>query len=144
MKENNLATRGENVKAKTGPQGKKGVEIVVEEIGERHNFNLMGQNTKPNMSHGQNDERMTSIERSNMGPDYVANPGPKAITQPNLPRPPNNFVTPPSDPNKKISHQNTGEMTREGEIFVDAPDQGTNELSDSDMEVVFETPRLDQ
>ncbi|CAJ2673329.1 unnamed protein product [Trifolium pratense] len=136
MKENNLATRGENVKAKTGPQGKKGVEIVVEEIGERHNFNLMGQNTKPNMSHGQNDERMTSIERSNMGPDYVANPGPKATTQPNLPRPPNNFVTPPSDPNKKISHQNTGEMTREGEIFVDAPDQGTNELSDSDMEVV--------
>ncbi|CAJ2632298.1 unnamed protein product [Trifolium pratense] len=144
MKENNLATRGENVKAKTGPQGKKGVEIVVEEIGERHNFNLMGQNNKPNMSHNQNDERMTSIERSNMGPDYVANPGPKAITQPNSPRPPNNFVTPPSDPNKNSSHQNTGEMTREGEIFVDALDQGTNELSDSDMEVVFETPRIDQ
>jgi hypothetical protein len=37
-----------------------------------------------------------------------------------------------------------GDLMTEGETFVDANDQGTNEGSDSDMEVVGETPNHPQ
>jgi hypothetical protein len=61
------------------------------------------------------------------------------IGDPNTPRPPDMLVVPPS---ASVPDHKNEDTIGEGEIFEDANDQGSNMGSDSEMDIVRETPEL--
>jgi hypothetical protein len=68
--------------------------------------------------------------------------GPKSVTNPNMPRPPDNmFISPTLQIIPPVMEPNE-DLPIDGEVFEDANDQGSNLSSDSDMELVVETPNL--
>jgi hypothetical protein len=131
-----LTTRGGgSFKGRTGV--KKGVEDVVGRMGDELIGSLVAHSKKTRSEIGGN----------NMGDDLGSvdkgNEGPKTVTHPNRPQPPDLTDTPPFVPSS-ISTQQNEDMTLEGEVFEDANDQGTNGNSDAEMDIVDEIACLDQ
>jgi hypothetical protein len=150
-KVNKLATRGggsfknkTGVQGKSGVQGKKGVESVVDKMGVQIFGNLLGQADKPFRVPTQTFEGGWRSETGVVGSNQDIVLGPKAMTQPNVPRPPDWMVTPPIITTQPYSHQPNETMVMEGEVFEDANDQSSQASLDSDMEMVAETPRHEQ
>ncbi|PNX68351.1 hypothetical protein L195_g056122 [Trifolium pratense] len=81
-------------------------------------------------------------ETSYLGQHGNIDLGQSQIIMPNIPRPPNSDGNTPIFITSK-QHQNHALMVDSDE-FVDASDNGATGDSESDMEVVVETPRLDQ
>jgi hypothetical protein len=70
--------------------------------------------------------------------------GPKNVSNPNMPRPPDKKDThhaPTTMPKFLIQNE---DLATEGDVFEDANDQGTNLSSDSEMDFVVETPNIGQ
>jgi hypothetical protein len=63
---------------------------------------------------------------------------------PNAPRPPDMLIVPPQTIVPDQSQTRNEDTLIEGEIFEDANDQGSNIGSDSEMDIVRETPELSQ
>ncbi|GAU21276.1 hypothetical protein TSUD_286860 [Trifolium subterraneum] len=80
------------------------------------------------------------IINSGMGQMVESDMGQQTIIPPNRPRPPNETDTSPID--NLIPHHVRSEEHGETENFVDANEHETGSMSDSDMEIVRETPCL--
>jgi hypothetical protein len=138
-KESKLATRVGSFKGKSGTQGKRGVENIVEKIGvdllekvldhEKQSNNIL------------NDGEATGAEKYKLGPILELSSSTTPVVNPNVPRPPNWLDTPPKIPST-IAPSSEEEQMEGGEVFVDANDQGSIGSLKSDMEVVVETPSL--
>jgi hypothetical protein len=153
-----LATRGtQSFKGKSGSSLKKGVEnisgLLVENNMERMRE---AQLSRPNDDNGQINMEVqnsnlkggseqaiqgTHNGTSMLGPNGHRMIGNMQIVQPNIPRPPNVEHNTPVNVSKV---QQAGyELGVEKDEFVDASENGTAGDSESDMEVVTETPPMD-
>jgi hypothetical protein len=78
---------------------------------------------------------------SGTGTEQEYRAGPVLLANPNMPRPPNWTVEPPNF-FSIITTPAEEEQEGDGEVFVDANEQGSVGSQDSDMEVVVETISL--
>jgi hypothetical protein len=142
-KEPKLATRvGNTFKGKVGANTKKGVEHAMDKMGIDIIGDLMGQTVQPKAVSTQNITGRKNIGEHELGLTSASMLGPKSVSNPNLPRPPDNVVIPPISQKIPTLLTSNEDLAIEGEVFEDANDQGSNLSSDSDMEVVGETPNL--
>ncbi|MCH81277.1 hypothetical protein A2U01_0002062, partial [Trifolium medium] len=138
-KENKLAARGGgNLKGKMGEQVKKGVENLADKMGEKFLENLMGQYQKPNGTSSGNEGNGRRSSETVLSPNV-----PGKVGLPNRPRPPNWNHTPFQVTTVSTTSRDE-ELVREGEVFLDADEQGPNTSYDADMDIVVETPSLEQ
>jgi hypothetical protein len=139
IKESKLATRGGNFKGKNGSHGKRGVDSILEKGGVELLGKVLGHDNQPIYNTFTNNGEESRPDKNIMDTDHEGSPG--QVANPNVPRPPNWAITPP-----KLLSQTTiatvEEQVGDGEIFVDAHDQGSVGSQDSDMEVVAETLSL--
>ncbi|WJX44958.1 hypothetical protein P8452_31879 [Trifolium repens] len=142
VKDLKLAARGGgNLKGKAGPHMKIDGGKLANLMGVRTRDNLVAQNQKPANDIPPSLEDGPTRKISQLGPNGVMAPGLKKGVKPNIPRPPNVNSTPPTEILHPTLHM---EDTLEGEVFVDAHEQGLNGGSDSEMEMVGETQSLPQ
>ncbi|MCH83894.1 hypothetical protein A2U01_0004722 [Trifolium medium] len=158
-KDSQLATRGtQNFKGKRNGVLKKGVENLNGVMGEnRRELLWEARLSRPKDNNGQvkigihNSNNMRVPEMITEGVDngtiYLGQQvntelGQKQINLPNSPRPPNSDGS-TTMINSFPQHQ-SNEQTVDVDDFVDASDNGVAGDSESDMEVVTETPRLEQ
>ncbi|PNX92703.1 hypothetical protein L195_g015844 [Trifolium pratense] len=146
-KDKKLATRGGVVKGKTASQVKKGVENLAEKMGVDWIENLKAQYDKPTSTSRERSkteevqkERSVNFE-GELGSNQTTSLGRVDANLINAPRPPNTGGAQKSTP---ILIRHEAEVGVEMEIFEDANDQGSMGTIDSDMEVVHETPHLEQ
>ncbi|MCH84836.1 hypothetical protein A2U01_0005673 [Trifolium medium] len=143
-KEKKLATRGGgSFKGKSVSHVKKGVENLTENMGTQLLESLKGQHQQPIGNNGESTNK-DGVQKENL--NVTRNHSPihnieldhEDITSPNMPRPPNLLGTPQtilSSPPLQDAN-----MGWESELFEDANDQGSVGTSESDMEIVNETP----
>ncbi|WJX69456.1 hypothetical protein P8452_53697 [Trifolium repens] len=118
-KDSKLATRGgSNFKGKPGVLVKKGGPI-------RENSVNAGQ--------------VISNSENTISTNDVGNGGTNIILHPNRPRPPNWNGSPVLTPTTS-KDSNVNMLVREGEVFLDADEQGSNASFEADMDIVVETP----
>jgi hypothetical protein len=142
-KEPKLATRvGNTFKGKFSANTKKGVEHAMDKMGIDIIGDLMGQTVQPKAVSTQNITGRKNIGEHELGLTSASMLGPKSVSNPNLPRPPDNVVIPPLSQKIPTLLTSNEDLSIEGEVFEDANDQGSHLSSDSDMEVVGETPNL--
>jgi hypothetical protein len=144
-KESKLATRGGNIiKGKTGAVMKRGVENVVDKFGVEVIEDLVGKSLQPNKSNTQSIEKDKHMEENDMGRISANMMGPKHVSNPNMPRPPDKKDTHHAPPTMSKFLIHNEDLATEGDVFEDANDQGTNLSSDSEMDFVVETPNIGQ
>jgi hypothetical protein len=140
-KESKLAARGGNsFKGKTGAFNKKGVEHVMEKIGVEVIGNLVGHSNQPNQPIAKSGDGKQTMGEKNVGLTHENMQGPTFVVNPNRARPPDNITIPPTS---EVFNSDEN-LNTEGEVFEDANDQGSYASSDSEMEVVVETPTAEQ
>jgi hypothetical protein len=140
-KESKLAARGGNsFKGKTGVFIKKGVQHVMEKIGVEVIGNLVGHSNQPNQPIAKSGDGKQTMGEKNVGLTHENMQGPTFVVNPNRPRPPDNITIPPTS---EVFNSDEN-LNTEGEVFEDANDQGSYASSDSEMEVVVETPTAEQ
>jgi hypothetical protein len=143
-KDHNKATRGgEKEKTNMGVSVKKGGEVSADGERDLSNDIMMGfSNRAIGNNHGKG-----GFEGSNpatiLSPTVEGEFGPKFVTMPNMPRPPNWSEESRSFPSSS-SMQQPAELVREGEVFLDANETGSNSSYETDMDIVVETPGLGQ
>ncbi|WJX18694.1 hypothetical protein P8452_08469 [Trifolium repens] len=142
IKESKLATRGGgSFKGKVGTAVKRGVESIVEKVGVETFETLLAHTQR----HKANQSQLANIEVSNtsniVGPNDGGNIGSKFVLYPNVTKPPDWETNPYHGPTQGTKELDV-EPPLQGEVFVDANDTSTNGFSDSEMEVVVETPSL--
>jgi hypothetical protein len=158
VKNSKLATRGtQSFKGKSGSSLKKGVENISDLLVENNMERMReAQLSRPNDDNGQINMEVqnsnlkggseqaiqgTHNGTSMLGPNGHRMIGNMQIVQPNIPRPPNVEHNTPVNVSKV---QQAGyELGVEKDEFVDASENGTAGDSESDMEVVTETPPMD-
>jgi hypothetical protein len=158
IKESKLATRGtHSFKGRSAPSAKKGVDKLTEILKTNEVEKLMENLTqKPickdtretnNEKEGNNviilGTQEFGMKRDN-GRDSLAetDTGHIGVMQPNIPRPPNNQNITPILSMRTVTMQR--EESVENEVFLDANEQGSNVSSDSDTEMVPESPSSEQ
>ncbi|PNX95880.1 hypothetical protein L195_g019077 [Trifolium pratense] len=141
VKELKLATRGSSFKGKSNAHGKRGVESIVEKVGVEVLENILGHSQQPKCNNFSNNEEGSGTKSNILDSTSEGILGTKSVSNPNVPRPPNWRETPPHFPSQSTM-KDVDEQVWEGEVFVDAHDQGTNGNSDSEMEIVTETISL--
>jgi hypothetical protein len=157
IKDSKLATRvTERFKGKigNGPVLKKGSEKRSDLLDPSKEEKLIDVQIKKASLEGEsqkkNDLDITTKEHKEMNgqsgstlpslSSHENNLGPKNIALPNVPRPPNIYVTPPNlNDNVAVLHDSS---VMEGDKFIDATNKDTLVSDESDMEVVVETPGL--
>jgi hypothetical protein len=151
-KEPKLATRGSgNFKGRTGATTKKGVENLKNIVDADHIESFISTHCQHHNKEGKslmvgNGDLAQNVEEvgevGDGGPRRCYLVGPKGVSHPNIPRPPNEKLTFSSEIN---STQHTeGDGDKDNEVFMDANDQSANGSIESDMEIVAETPCLEQ
>ncbi|KAK2378486.1 zinc ion binding / nucleic acid binding protein [Trifolium repens] len=143
-KEKKLAARGGgNFKGKIGSNVKKVAEIITEEMGTHLLESLkvqsqqpIGNNEEPTSNDGVQKENSNATRGHGLAHNIVL--AHEDITSPNMPRPPNLHGT--TQPISSSSPLQDANMGWESEIFEDANDQGSVGNSESDMEIINETP----
>jgi hypothetical protein len=142
-KASKLATRvGNTFKGKSGASAKKGVEQALDKMGVNIIGDLMGQTGQPKTVSMQNFAGKENNGEYEMGRTDTSMLGPKSVINPNMPRPPDNVFIPPTLQITPPVIKPNEDLPIDGEVFEDANDQGSNLSSDSDMELVVETPNL--
>jgi hypothetical protein len=158
IKESKLATRGtHSFKGRSAPSAKKGVDKLTEILKTNEVEKLMENLTqKPickdtretnNEKEGNNGIILGTQEfgmKRDNGRDSLAetDTGHIGVMQPNIPRPPNNQNITPILSMRTVTMQR--EESVENEVFLDANEQGSNVSSDSDTEMVPESPSSEQ
>jgi hypothetical protein len=128
---------------------KKGIESTFEKMGSKRIESPMMMGPLQHHTHGTHlsntneESHANAMNKGGMkedGPDINLFLGQKGVKNPNLPRPPNILPTPFGD----MSHNSRmmGDITPDGELFLDADDQASMGSVESDMEIIAETPRL--
>jgi hypothetical protein len=140
-KEPKLATRGSSFKGKSGAHGKKGVDSIMDKVGVDLLEKSLGHDKQPNFNNLTNIEEVTNAAKNVTGPRLEERSVPLSVNNPNVPRPPNRPATPPIFLSPILTPVE-GEQIGEGDVFVDANDQGSVGSQESDMEVVVETMSL--
>jgi hypothetical protein len=140
-KESKLATRGGSFKGKSSTHGKRGVDNIMDRVGVQLLENTLGQSKQANFNHATHNEEDTTSTRIVMGSEQQVRFGPILQPNPGVPRPPNWSNLPPTTLSN-FSTPAEEEQVGEGEVFVDANDQGSVGSQESDMEVVVETISL--
>jgi hypothetical protein len=139
-----LAARGNgNFKGKPGVHVRKGVENMDDKMGGRLIDNLMGHSKEPIGTSSGKVNNDNSSPDQNFNPPDGGNEDCNTVILPNRPRPPNWSVA--SFPITTTSiPSNDAVLVREGEVFLDADEQGSNASYEADMDIVVETPSLQQ
>jgi hypothetical protein len=147
-KDQKLATRGGVFKGKNTTPVKKGVENLAEMMGVEWLDSLKAHYNKSMVTNGEGkrteevQKEMNWTTERNTGSMSTANVGREDANVINVPRPPN--IGGASKINQYNNNHHETDTGLEVEIFEDADDQGSMGISESDMEVVQETPYLEQ
>ncbi|WJX46615.1 hypothetical protein P8452_33396 [Trifolium repens] len=135
-----LATRGGgSFKGRVGVNGKKGVDSIVEKVGVETFETLLSHTQRPNVNKPQQTGGISDTGNKIVSSNDGGNVGPKFMIFPNVTRPPDKENIPYSAPSQVIKNH-VEDLAMQGEVFVDANDTSTNGNSDSEMEMVVETP----
>jgi hypothetical protein len=139
-----LAARGSgNFKGKLGVHVRKGVENMDDKMGGKLIENLVGQPKEPIGTSSGKANNDNSSHDQNFNPPDGGNEDCNIVILPNRPRPPNWSVA--SFPVSTTSiPSNDAVLVREGEVFLDADEQGSNASYEADMDIVVETQNPQQ
>jgi hypothetical protein len=143
-RDNNVATRGGgSEKIKMGVYGRKGNDVSTDKEGGITNDVMMGISKRFIGTHHAKGGYEGSNSAAILTPISEGVIGPKYVSMPNIPRPPNRNDDP--RPLHTISSMHpAAELDREGEVFLDANETGSNSSYETDMDIVAETPGLGQ
>ncbi|KAK2378394.1 zinc ion binding / nucleic acid binding protein [Trifolium repens] len=135
----NLKKGGENLHVVL--RDKKMTQLLEDQI-QRPNGSKKGEVTWSCPSNSQEVQRVNNegqrVDNNDVGHKENLTLGQRHVLAPNIPRPPNLLHTPPVS--NILVQQNQSYANGESDEFVDANEHGSEGNSDSDMEIVGETP----